>query len=121
MCLILQRRSTPILLTAAAILSYTLSAIYLALDLRRVAVSYTIDPAMPWVITYSSNYDQTLGYIISYTYLVEVGPVQPSIIHALERSRSLLKWARDIYECPSRTVGIFVPKQRIESPHDTDR
>lgn len=89
MSLILKRRSVHVLLTAAAIASYILSALYVALDLQRVAISYTVNPEMPWVITYSSNYDQTLGYVISYTYLVEVCPVRALVIRAIAISRSL--------------------------------
>lgn len=74
MWIVLQRPRRNIFLTAAAIASYILSALYVALDLRRVALSYTVDPAMPWTITYNSNYDQGFGHILWYIFDVEVRP-----------------------------------------------
>lgn len=51
---------------------YILSTIYVALDLRRVADSYTIDPKLPWIMTYVSDHVGTLDYIISSTYIANV-------------------------------------------------
>lgn len=73
MWLIVQRRSVNMFLTASAIASYILSASYLALGLRRVAVSYTVNPATPWAVTYTANYNQTLGYMAWFIYTTEVG------------------------------------------------
>lgn len=73
MWLIMQRRSVNMFLTVSAIVSYILSASYLALDLRRVAVSSTANSATPWAVTYNANYDQPLGHVAWFIYVAEVG------------------------------------------------
>jgi hypothetical protein len=72
---ICNRRKLNIFLSSAAVVMYILSAIYVTLDLRRVADSYTINPKMPWIMTYVSDHVGTLDYVISSTYIADVGRI----------------------------------------------
>lgn len=80
----MKRRSSCIL-SAAAIVSYSLSAAYVILDLWRVGASYTVNPEAPLSITYISDRTDGLSHAVSYIFIVEVRTLWPLFLVLLAR------------------------------------
>lgn len=72
MRIIYKRRGFSILLSLAAIVSYTLSTTYVILDLLRAATSYATDPSTPGIVTYTLRSGRPLAYPMSNVLISEV-------------------------------------------------
>lgn len=113
------KRHTPRLLVVAAVTSYTLSAVYVILDLWRVGTSYTVNPESPFSITYTSNYHQPLAHAAAYIYIVEVRSLRTLFLGPRDRKASAGCTRHNPKEMVSRSRCL--PTVKLENSIDADR
>lgn len=106
------KKRTPKILSMAAVASYSLSAVYVALDLRRVATSYTINPEMPLMSTYVSDRTHSLSHVVSYIFIAEVCSVHLDFFALLVRSKDAYKRQAAF---PSDYQGYASPHKDLKS------